>query len=100
MVCLTHTRLIQIDYMLDTRKDRLEVESWAFGDLEDPEAIGVEAFSGVHAVSDIDMPSGHYWLTFAMKPVSLSIVFHYLELSLTVCRPNPSHLKDEGQRSR
>jgi hypothetical protein len=56
--------------MLLDRHTELEVESWLFDELDEPEAVGIDAFSGVFALSDIQMSSGHYWLTFAMRPVS------------------------------
>jgi hypothetical protein len=50
--------------------EELEVESWAFEALEDPEVVSIDALTGVFALSDIEMSTGHYWLTFGMKPVS------------------------------
>ncbi|KDN34320.1 hypothetical protein RSAG8_12585, partial [Rhizoctonia solani AG-8 WAC10335] len=47
---------------------RLEIAAWMFGELDEPEAIDITQFSGAFALSDIQMNTGHYWLTFAMQP--------------------------------
>ncbi|EUC60787.1 transposase family Tnp2 protein, partial [Rhizoctonia solani AG-3 Rhs1AP] len=48
--------------------DRLEIAAWIFEELDEPEVINITRFSGVFALSDIEMSTGHYWLTFAMQP--------------------------------
>ncbi|KAG8696181.1 hypothetical protein FRC08_007312 [Ceratobasidium sp. 394] len=57
------------EFPWDRLAHRLEVQSWAFGELEDPEIVSVDAFTGVFALGDIELSYGHYWVTFAMKPV-------------------------------
>ncbi|KAG8796204.1 hypothetical protein FRC12_003169 [Ceratobasidium sp. 428] len=49
--------------------NRLEVQSWAYDELEPPEVVGIDAFTGAFALGNIELNIGHYWLTFAMKPV-------------------------------
>ncbi|QRW10485.1 Transposase family Tnp2 protein [Ceratobasidium sp. AG-Ba] len=53
----------------DEYVDRLEVQSWAYDELEPPKVVGVNVFTGVFALGDIELNFGRYWLTFAMKPV-------------------------------
>lgn len=51
--------------------DELQVQSWAFEELEDPEVVGVDVLTSVFMPSDIEMSYGRYWITVAMKPASL-----------------------------
>ncbi|CEL56451.1 pleckstrin homology-like domain, family B, member 1 [Rhizoctonia solani AG-1 IB] len=52
----------------DNWGDQLEIAAWQFAELDEPEVINVTQFSGTFALSDIEMETGHYWLTFAMYP--------------------------------
>ncbi|CAE6494534.1 unnamed protein product, partial [Rhizoctonia solani] len=49
--------------------DQLEIAAWRFQELNEPEVINVTRFSGTFALSDIQMQTGHHWLTFAMQPM-------------------------------
>ena len=49
-----------------SREARLGIDAWAFDQLSPVEAVRADQFSGVFALSDIEMTYGHYWLTFAM----------------------------------
>ncbi|KAG9086224.1 hypothetical protein FS749_003800 [Ceratobasidium sp. UAMH 11750] len=46
--------------------DHLDIASWAYDELMPPEAVDVTTFSGVFALSDIELSYSHYWVTFAM----------------------------------
>ncbi|QRV83198.1 Transposase family tnp2 [Ceratobasidium sp. AG-Ba] len=45
---------------------RLGIDAWAYDELGPLEVVRAEDFTGVFALSDIEMSYGHYWLTFAM----------------------------------
>ncbi|KAG8724749.1 hypothetical protein FRC09_014814 [Ceratobasidium sp. 395] len=48
---------------------RLEIQHWAYNVYNEPEIVSLTSFSGLFALGDIVMSYGHYWMTFAVKPV-------------------------------
>ncbi|KAG8739540.1 hypothetical protein FRC12_016275 [Ceratobasidium sp. 428] len=48
------------------RAEELGIQSWEFEELGPVEVFPATAFTGVFALSDIEMENGHYWLSFAM----------------------------------
>ncbi|KAG8688983.1 hypothetical protein FRC09_012631 [Ceratobasidium sp. 395] len=48
------------------RAEELGIHSWEFKELGPMEVVPATAFTGVFALSDIEMENGHYWLSFAM----------------------------------
>ncbi|KAG9124509.1 hypothetical protein FRC07_011347 [Ceratobasidium sp. 392] len=48
---------------------RLQIQHWAYDSYNEPEVIAITSFSGSFALGDVVMSYGHYWITFAMKPV-------------------------------
>ncbi|KAF8596318.1 hypothetical protein BDV93DRAFT_67352 [Ceratobasidium sp. AG-I] len=44
----------------------LGINAWAFEQFQPIEAVPLNIFTGVFALSDIEMTYGHYWLTFEM----------------------------------
>ncbi|KAG8760787.1 hypothetical protein FRC12_009501, partial [Ceratobasidium sp. 428] len=53
----------------DTIHDELEVQLWAYNELEEPEVVSVDTLTGVFVLGDIEMSYGRYWLTFGIKPI-------------------------------
>jgi hypothetical protein len=47
-----------------------------YNELGNPEVVSINAFSGVFAMTDIIMSTGHYWVTRAMHNVSFSLLQH------------------------
>ncbi|QRV85804.1 Transposase family tnp2 [Ceratobasidium sp. AG-Ba] len=45
---------------------RVQIYAWAYNQLDPPEVVRPNDFSGVFALSDIRLPYGHYWLTFSL----------------------------------
>ncbi|KAG9118995.1 hypothetical protein FRC07_006209 [Ceratobasidium sp. 392] len=48
---------------------RLQIQHWAYDSYNEPEVIAITSFSRSFALGDVVMSYGHYWITFAMKPV-------------------------------
>ncbi|QRW24340.1 Transposase family Tnp2 protein [Rhizoctonia solani] len=44
----------------------LGIGAWVYQELQPVEAVPASAFTGLFALSDIEMSYGHYWLTFSM----------------------------------
>ncbi|QRV95272.1 Transposase family Tnp2 protein [Ceratobasidium sp. AG-Ba] len=59
-------------------ENQLGIDAWAYGELAPFEVVRASDFSGVFALSDIDLTYGHYWITFAM--IHSSLVHHLSHL--------------------
>ncbi|KAG9077295.1 hypothetical protein FS749_010833 [Ceratobasidium sp. UAMH 11750] len=46
--------------------DALGINAWEFDQLDPAKAVPADAFTGVFALSDVELEAGHYWITFAM----------------------------------
>ncbi|KDN40631.1 hypothetical protein RSAG8_07960, partial [Rhizoctonia solani AG-8 WAC10335] len=63
----------------------LEIAAWMFEELGEAEVINITRFSGAFALSDIQMSTGHYWLTFAMQPIEPEMFVGGVHLTSNRC---------------
>ncbi|KEP47894.1 transposase family Tnp2 protein [Rhizoctonia solani 123E] len=58
----------------DLWQRHLAYDAWEYNQLDPPEVISVQDFSGVFALTDIEFTYGHYWITAAMDRVSVGFI--------------------------
>ena len=55
---------------MSIRNINLGTASWAFDELEDPEAVAVDTLSGVFALFRVPMVHADYWVTVSLDTIS------------------------------